>query len=117
MEFQLKNPTCYKQMVAWVRKSRIWLICLLACLFSAPAWAELAPYEARYSIYRNGKLISSVREQPGDLGENSMNFPLFSRRCRREPVVEFHHCHGLNKGRGPPGRDIKQQTRHLSANR
>ena len=60
MEFLLKNPTCYTRMAAWVRKPGIWLACLLALLCSAPAWAELAPYEARYSIYRNGKLIGKL---------------------------------------------------------
>lgn len=47
-------------MAAWAINPRTALACLLALLCCGPAWAELADYEARYSIYRNGKLIGKL---------------------------------------------------------
>ena len=47
-------------MEAWTRKPTAWLTCLLALLFSTSAWGGLSAYEARYSIYRNGKLIGKL---------------------------------------------------------
>lgn len=56
----MKNPIFYSQMALWVRNPAAWLACLLALLCSAPAWGGLSAYEARYSIYRNGKLIGKL---------------------------------------------------------
>jgi len=47
-------------MVALAFKPGVTLACLLALGWAASSWADLAPYEARYSIYRNGKLTGKL---------------------------------------------------------
>ena len=64
----MKNPIFYAPMAAWMRKPAAWLACLLALLFSASAWGGLSAYEARYSIYRNGKLIGKLVIDLADRG-------------------------------------------------
>lgn len=50
--------------------SRLLLACLLALAWAGSAWADLVPYEARYSIYRNGKLIGMLDIELVDHGSN-----------------------------------------------
>ena len=62
-------------MAALLHKRIVWLACLSALLLSTSARAELAPYEARYSIYRNGKLIGKLEI---DLAKNGDTWELNS---------------------------------------
>ena len=64
----MKNPIYCNQMAPWVRNPAAWLACLLALLCSAPAWGGLSAYEARYSIYRNGKLIGKLEIELANRG-------------------------------------------------
>ena len=64
----MKNPLYYRQMAAWPHKSAAWLTCLIALLFSTAALANLSAYEARYSIYRNGKLIGKLEIELANKG-------------------------------------------------
>ncbi|MEE4217377.1 MAG: DUF3108 domain-containing protein [Xanthomonadales bacterium] len=41
-------------------KPGVILACLLAFIWAGSSWADLAPYQARYSIYRNGKLTGKL---------------------------------------------------------
>ena len=47
-------------MVALAFKPGVILACLLAFTWAGSSWADLAPYKARYSIYRNGKLTGKL---------------------------------------------------------
>lgn len=47
-------------MVALAFKPSSILACLLAFAWAGSTWADLAPYKARYSIYRNGKLTGKL---------------------------------------------------------
>ena len=56
-------------MARWAPERAAWLVALVLAIGSAPVWAELSPYEARYSIFRNGKIIGKldvVLEQSGE---------------------------------------------------
>lgn len=54
-------PPCnYKLMMSFSGKRLTWLAALLAVAWVVPALAEIQPYSARYSIYRNGKLTGKV---------------------------------------------------------
>ncbi len=68
MESWLKNPIYYKQMAAWPRSFTAWLVSLLALSFSTAAWGGLSAYEARYSIYRNGKLVGKLEIELAERG-------------------------------------------------
>jgi hypothetical protein len=55
------------------RRAAIWLAAALALPWAAPATAEdglaITPYEARYSIYRNGKLTGKMEVELSQHGE------------------------------------------------
>lgn len=60
MAIPLKNPF-YCKRTERLRPSAVrTLVALLGLGLAASAWAELDPYEARYSIYRNGKLTGKL---------------------------------------------------------
>ena len=59
-------------MAHWAPSLAAWLAGLSLAVWSAPLWAELSPYEARYSIFRNGKIIGKLDvtlEQNGERWE------------------------------------------------
>lgn len=60
MEIKLRNLFCCKRTVSWRCNAGRSLAALLALGLALPAQAELVPYEARYSIYRNGKLTGKL---------------------------------------------------------
>ena len=60
MENRCTNLISSKRTVALAFKPGLILAGLLALLWTSSAWAELASYKARYSIYRNGKLTGKL---------------------------------------------------------
>lgn len=59
-------------MARWAPEPALWLAAWLLAAWSAPLWADLSPYDARYSIFRNGKIIGKMEitlEQNGEQWE------------------------------------------------
>ena len=59
-------------MARWAPELTAWLAGLLLVAWSVPLWADLSPYDARYSIFRNGKIIGKLEvtlEQNGEKWE------------------------------------------------
>lgn len=59
-------------MARWAPERAAWLAGLVLAAWSASLWADLNPYDARYSIFRNGKIIGKLDvtlEQKGERWE------------------------------------------------
>ena len=74
----MTSPTYSKKTAAWYKDlltgpgASLLLAILLALSWAGAAIADISPYEARYSIYRNGKLIGMLEidlKQDGDAWE------------------------------------------------
>lgn len=47
-------------MARWLPSRAAWLAGLSLAVWAGPLWADLSPYGARYSIFRNGKIIGKL---------------------------------------------------------
>ena len=56
----MTNPCSYRKTARWAFRADALLACLLALSWAGAAYADFQPYEARYSIYRNGKLTGML---------------------------------------------------------